>query len=721
MPALPVLVLSLLQAGEPEAAGGRAETPAEEFLRIGRELYENENPFISLGEQGRLEALRADERLAPEQRVEVLLALGREYLKNVGAARAVETLEAARAALPARGASDLRPRVLRSLAFAYLRLAEEENCLRRHNAECCLFPLAGGAIHAEKRPAEKAREVQLELLELLPGDGETIWLLNLAVMALGEYPQGVPEAQRLPPAAFASAAEFPRFPDVAARAGVGIANMAGGVAVEDYDGDGWLDILTSTCDPLGPLTLFKNRGDGTFADRSKEARTVEQLGGLNLVSGDYDNDGDFDVFVLRGAWLLDYGCIRKSLLRTDGGGFTDVTRAAGVAEPAHPTQTGAFGDFDDDGWLDFYVGHESRAEHEPAAPRYPSQLFRSRGDGTFVNDTARAGVSNERYAKGVAVGDHDNDGDLDLFVSNIGLNRLYQNRGDGTFQDVAARAGVIGQFDRHFACWFFDHDNDGWLDLWVGGYRAKLADLADWARGRPDGGVRPHLYANRRDGTFRDVAAAAGLARPMLPMGANFGDLDNDGWLDLYLGTGEPALQVLVPNVLLWNRAGERFLDVTSAAGMGHLQKGHGIGFADFDRDGDQDVFHQLGGFLRVDRYPSALFENPGFGNHWLSLALAGTRSNRAGVGARVKILLETPAGPRELHRAAGSVSSFGGSPHVLEIGLGDATRVTRLEIRWPRAREPQVFTDVPLDAALLAREGAAELERREYAPATTR
>jgi hypothetical protein len=197
-------------------------------------------------------------------------------------------------------------------------------------------------------------------------------------------------------------------------------------------------------------------------------------------------------------------------------------------------------------------------------------------------------------------------------------------------------------------------------------------------------------------------------------MGCNFGDLDNDGWLDIYLGTGEPSLTVLMPNVLLWNRGGERFLDVTSAAGMGHLQKGHGVAFADFDHDGDQDVLHQLGGFYLIDRFHSALFENPGFGNHWLALELVGTRGNRAAIGARVKVVLETPRGPREIHRAPGAVASFGGSPHLQEIGLGDATRIVRLEIRWQGTREPQVFESVPLDAALRVREGSPELERLE-------
>ncbi len=693
----------------PETAG--PETPAEEFRRIGEELYGNDNPFIGAGPQRALEKALEDPKIDDAKRVDLLIQLGKEYLKDKDLERASAQLERASELAAGRANRDLRLRLHRQLGLVYLRQAEQENCIRRHNSECCIFPLQGGAIHQERAPAEKSRAHYLAVLELEPEDREALWLLNILAMALGEYPESVPERWRLPAKAFESQAEFPRFPDVAPKLGVDVLNMAGGVAVEDYDGDGWLDILTSTCDPLGPLTFLRNNGDGSFAERSKEAHVDEQLGGLNLISGDYDNDGDADALVLRGAWLLDWGRIRKSLLRNDGGVFSDVTRAAGVAEPAFPSQAGLFADFDGDGWLDIYVGNESRTNAQ-----YPSQLYRSRGDSTFENDTQRAGVSNDGYAKGVAAGDYDNDGDLDLYVSNIGLNRLYRNKGNGTFRDVAPKAGVTGEAVRHFACWFFDYDNDGWLDLWVNGFQAKLEDLANQALGLPDAAVRPMLFHNRRDGSFEDRAVAAGVAHAYLPMGSNFGDLDNDGWLDVYLGTGEPALQVLMPNVLLWNQGGERFLDVTSAAGMGHLQKGHGVAFADFDHDGDQDVFHQLGGFFLIDRFHSALFENPGFGHHWLTLELAGTRSNRAAIGARVKLSLETPGGPREIHRAAGAVSSFGGSPHRLEIGLGAATRIVRLEIRWPRTSEPQVFTDVPLDAWLSIREGEAAFQRLERA-----
>jgi len=499
---------------------------------------------------------------------------------------------------------------------------------------------------------------------------------------------------------------------VAAEIGVDTFNLCGGVIADDFDGDGLIDILTSTYDPHGPLTFYRNAGDGSFEDRSRESHSTDQLGGLNLIGGDYDNDGDVDAFVLRGAWLYDAGRIRNSLLRNDDAVFTDVTRAAGVAEPAFPTQAAAFADLDDDGFLDLFVGNESRVQVQAQAD-FPSQLFHNRGDGTFVDVAAKAGVENDGYCKGVAAGDYDNDGDLDLYLSNVGPNRLYRNAGDGTFVDVAGELGVTEPSGRSFACWFFDADNDGWLELFVAAYEASLGDLVAEALGAPHEAKHPRLYHNAQ-GKFTDIAVEAGLDRVSLPMGANFGDLDHDGLLDFYLTTGEPQLQSLMPNLMMRNANGKRFVDVTTTGGLGHLQKGHGVAFADFDHDGDQDIYHQLGGFFPVDRFHNALFENPGHESHWLYLKLVGTQTNRGGVGARIRVVVQTPTGARELHRAVGAVSSFGGSPSRQEIGLGAATAITRLEIRWPTSGAVQVFEGVPLDVMLRVTEGEEEYERVE-------
>jgi hypothetical protein len=312
----------------------------------------------------------------------------------------------------------------------------------------------------------------------------------------------------------------------------------------------------------------------------------------------------------------------------------------------------------------------------------------------------------------VTAGDYDNDGDLDLYVSNVGRNRLYRNNGDGTFTDVAVYAGVIEPARRSFATWFFDYDNDGWLDLFVAAYEAKVADVAASYMGLPHAGTPPRLYHNNGDGTFTDVTRRLELDRPFLPMGANFGDLDNDGFLDIYLTTGEPSFESIMPNVMLRNDAAAGFQDVSTAGGFGHLQKGHGVAFADLDDDGDQDIYHQLGGFYPGDAFRNALFLNPGHDHHHLTVRLVGASSPRRGSGARLRVVVDTPRGRREVHRAPGSVSSFGGSPARQEIGLGDATAVERLEVLWPVSGLRQVFEDVPLDGFVEVREGQDDLVR---------
>jgi len=694
-------------------------TPGEEFRRIADEMYAGACPQYGGAKRAELEAELERPGLPNGKRLQLQLDLANEYLEAGEVPRCIALLESNLELARSCDNQRQEQKAVRDLARAWLREAEDQNCIARHNADCCILPARAGALHAVRHPAEEARRLFQESLAATPGDLGARWLVNLTTLLLGESLDDLPPAQRLPPRAFGEVSGEPLFRDVAGAAGVDARSLAGGVAIEDYDGDGWLDVLTSTCDPRGSLRYFHGRGDGCFEDRSESAGVTEQLGGLNLITGDYDDDGDQDALVLRGGWLIDFGCIRRSLLRNERGArFEDVTRAAGLAEPAYPSQTATFGDFDGDGSLDLYVGNESCVEvrREDCMGDYPSQLFHNDGHGVFTDVAAAAGVRNDRYTKGVAAGDYDDDGDLDLYLSNIGLNRLYRNDGQGRFADVAPEAGVLEPSGRSFACWFFDYDHDGHLDLWVNAYSASIADLAAEALGLPHEGVPSCLYHNLGNGRFEDVAERAGLKHPWLAMAANFGDGDGDGWLDVYLGTGDPHLQSLMPNVYLHNVAGERFEDETAASGLGHLQKGHGIGFADFDGDGDQDIFHKLGGFLPVDTYASALFENlspPG--HHWLVLSLEGTRTNRDAVGARVRVELETPAGARVLHHAAGSVSSFGGSPHRLELGLGDARRIRRLEVRWPNGGATQAFADVPLDAWLHVTEGEASFRRLEY------
>jgi hypothetical protein len=192
----------------------------------------------------------------------------------------------------------------------------------------------------------------------------------------------------------------------------------------------------------------------------------------------------------------------------------------------------------------------------------------------------------------------------------------------------------------------------------------------------------------------------------LLTMGCNFGDLDNDGWLDFYVGTGAPDLAVLVPNRMFRNDRGMRFHDVTTSGGFGQLQKGHGIAFGDINNDGNQDIYSVVGGAVEGDVFHHQLFANPGHGNNWIKLKLEGVRTNRAAIGARIKVIVRTDEGEREIHRTVGSGGSFGASPMRQEIGLGSARTIVRVEIFWPVSGENQVIRTLEINNFYHVREG---------------
>jgi hypothetical protein len=211
------------------------------------------------------------------------------------------------------------------------------------------------------------------------------------------------------------------------------------------------------------------------------------------------------------------------------------------------------------------------------------------------------------------------------------------------------------------------------------------------------------LYRNNRKGGFDDVTAAVGLARVAPVMGANFGDLDNDGFLDIYLGTGAPSYAAIVPNLMFRNVSGQRFADVTNATGTGHLQKGHGIAWADLDDDGDLDIYANIGGFLPGDVYSRALFRNPGHSNNWVRVRLEGVKSNRPGIGAKIRVTL--PDGSIRYREVNGG-GSFGASPLEQHTGLGKADRIATLEVEWPASKTKQVFSDVRANQRIVVKEG---------------
>lgn len=600
------------------------------------------------------------------------------------------------------------------LGIAYMRWGETQNCCKLNNADSCIVPIRDGGVHTDLEGSTKAIELFKEILATKAGakfgvgDRNTggnsaanldlhrssKWLLNIAYMTLGAYPDKVPKAHLIPERVFQSSVEFPRFKNIAPGMKLSTFSLCGGAIVDDFNNDGKLDVVSSTWNSKGQLRLFQNRGDGTFAGKTGSSGLHGLYGGLNLVSTDYNNDGHLDILVLRGAWMGPNGRFPNSLLRNNGDGtFTDVTFKAGLALPMFPSQTAAWADYDNDGFLDLYIGNEFTQNMQA-----PSQLFHNNRDGTFTDVTRRAGVSNLGFAKGVTWGDFDGDRFMDLYISNYnGPNRLYRNNGDHTFTDVAKKLGVAGP-NLSFPTWFWDYDNDGVLDLFVASYGGRIGDLVAHYLGEPTEHETTRLYRGDGRGGFKDVAVEIGLGAPMLPMGANFGDLDNDGYLDFYLGTGDPEFESLMPNLMFLNRGGKKFVDVTMAGGFAHLQKGHAVSFADLDNDGDADVFEQMGGAYHGDEYRDLLFENPGFGNHWISIKLVGQSSNRAAIGARIHVRVTENGKSRSIFRHVNSGGSFGCNPLRQTIGLGKAERIDVLEIYWPMTDRTQTFKAVDVD-----------------------
>ena len=631
-------------------------------------------------------------------RFELHWQLGDDLLRLGENAEAIEHFEAAyelSSQMKDLLSRDQQRQLWMDLAVAHLRRGETENCVHCQTGESCILPIGPGGVHQKTAGSEKAIKYFSLLLEEFPDDLSARWLLNIAYMTLGKYPQEVPPKHLIAPEAFAAKQDFPRFVDVSRERGLKVIDCSGGAAAEDFDGDGDLDLITSNWARDGALRYFRNDG-GSFVERSQEAGFDGLYGGLNLEHADYDNDGDMDLLVLRGAWLgTDPGKHPNSLLQNDGQGkFVDVTFAAGLGEEHYPTQTAAWADFDNDGDLDLYVGNEETS----------SQLFRNNGDGTFEEIAEQAGVLNNRFAKGVSWGDCDNDGDPDLYVSNTrGDNRLYRNNGDATFTDVAEKLRVAKPRNG-FPVWFWDFNNDGMLDLYASSYNVGIRHVAADYLGKAPDEERDCLYQNDHNGGFLEVGLRSGLNRATQPMGCNFGDLDNDGWLDFYLGTGYVDYTGLMPNLMFRNNGGKAFDDVTFAGGFGHLQKGHGTVFADFDQDGDQDVFIQMGGANPGDAFGNVLFENPGFGNHWLTVRLEGTTSNRSAIGARIMAEFVEGEKRRKVFRWVNSGGSFGANPLRQTLGVGKAKRVEKLEIVWPSGKQ-QVLEDVKAGQFLTIRE----------------
>lgn len=717
-----------------EPSQSKPTSGTEAMVKLLKQIDQNANPlavtYFKNSTRAELIRERMESSTAPDQRLNNQMFYGYELLnagKNTDAIMILEDLyqKISQLSVP-------QPKVLyqikRLIALSYIRLGEQNNCIENGNANRCIMPFEGEGVYEMKSSVNKAIQLFTEMLNERPNDEEIIWMLNFACMTIGEYPEKVPSKWRLKEKEFQSDYQIPRFRNIADKLGVNTVGLSGGTCIEDFDNDGYLDIIASSWGFSDQLRFFKNNGDGTFTDKTDESKLTGLTGGLNVKHTDYNNDGFKDILVLRGAWFGQTGEIPNSLIKNNGDGtFEDVTIEAGLLTK-YPTQAATWADFNNDGWLDLFIGNETERQDR----QYPCELYINNQDGTFTDQIANSGLRNIRaMVKGCASADVNNDGWMDLYFSFLNadnmivINNTFNTSGQVTFKAIENPKSVAEPV-MSFPCWFFDYNNDGWEDIFVasfGGFGEEKLQAAQVAaknyRGEFAEG-NPHLYKNNGDGSFTDMSMKAGLKDGAFAMGSNYGDIDNDGFLDFYLGTGAPSFTAVVPNKMFRNNKGESFQDVTTAGGFGHIQKGHGVGFGDLDNDGDEDIFCVLGGAFEGDVFGDALFLNPmGNEKNWVNIELEGTRSNKAAIGARVKIITERPDGSEFIiHRTVSTGGSFGSNSLQLELGLDDAVKINSVEVTWPNLnRTKESFKNVEIKKFVKLVEGSGKVQYVDRKP----
>ena len=529
-----------------------------------------------------------------------------------------------------------------------------------------------------------------------------LWMLRTLTLMAGKPENSIPAMLRLVVPA-GSRASF-RLEDVTDVSGTGRVALGRGAAWGDFDNDGREDILVGA--ERAPFCLLRNLGNGKFENVAARMGLIDPAG-LGCYAAqfiDYDNDGFQDVFLSSNGWG---GGGRLYLFHNEQGRkFSDVTASAGLGEPLN-----AFGaswaDYDNDGRPDLAVATGIVDPKDGDRIR----LFHNEGNGKFRETGLAVGLLQK--AKWISVGwaDYDGDGRQDLLATSYDAGCfLFRNMGNGRFEDVSQRAGVRNPLHAYTAE-FLDFDNDGRLDLFVSTY--PNGSLQDMIANKMSGATVPRdqrqlLFRNNGDGTFIDVTLQAGITGWYGAMSSQVADLDNDGFSEVLLGTGNPELDWAEPKPLLRNNGKGRFADVAESAGLVHFGMLHGMAFSDYDDSGNLSLFGSFGGFYWGTRLSSRLYRNAGNGNHALEIRLVGTRSNRDAIGAHVTCV----AGGRQIHKWVNGGDGFGClNSRIVHIGLGQNARVDNLQIDWPSGLR-QLFKSLPADQRVEIREGSAAVTK---------
>src|SRR5215471_17707365 len=514
-------------------------------------------------------------------------------------------------------------------------------------------------------------------------NGVDQWLYHVAIGQVPGPPPPIPAAYEFvteEPAIDRANPPLLAFEDIAAKMGIHDLNGNGTVAWGDIDGDGRLDVIVAGSGTF--IRVYHNDGDH-FTDVTEAVGLAKVPSGYALNLVDYDNDGWLDLFISLNGWN---GPMPDKLFHNEHGKFVDVSKKSGLDDPGSGFVS-LWGDLDNDGWLDVVIANG--VLKDGSVP----QIYRNNHDGTFTSMTKAAGIHEPPLygAIGAALGDYDKDGRLDIFFNGQGgaPNRLYHNEGHWHFTEVAQKAGVLQPQHNGFVCFFVDYNNDGWPDLLttsLAPWDATVEALKKGYAPRNARQVHPdsnRLFRNNRDGTFTDVTFEAGLYYPMGIMGAGVADLDNDGYIDFYFGTGDPQLSRLEPNRFFRNNGDGTFQDLTRYLPFARPgNKGHGVAFVDLEEKGSLDLFAQLGGHYPGDHTYNALYRNlKANQNNWLEVDLRGVKSNRFAIGAQLTV----KAGDLLVYREVKGSEGFGAtSPYRQHFGLGRKATIDSLSIRWP-------------------------------------